>query len=154
MSAVRVSLSRFLGRGAADLRRQLLEGLLVASGLALPLTPVSCRTEIACHLWNVLNLRPGAGAVVGKGLRIVEVRVRRARSLRGAECRDGETGATPKRPGPKSIMPQIGAETQARAERGELKAGLAEECRALKKWAKSGFPSHPRVPKIKPIQNL
>lgn len=138
----------------ADLRRQLLDGSLIATGLALPLTPASCRTEIACHLWKALRLRPGVCEVVGRGLRIVEVRVRRACSPRAAERHDGATGPTQKRPGPNSIMPQITAEMRARAERGELKDRIGQECRALEQWAKANYPAHPRPPKAKSIQNV
>jgi hypothetical protein len=136
-----------------DLCRQLLDDRLIASGLALPLTPVSRRTDIAPRLWEVLTLRPGAGEAIGKGLHITEVRIRRPKQPRTAEGRDGAIGQALRRPGPKSIMPQIAAEMRARAERGELKVGIAEECRALEKWVKANHPEHPRPPKDKSIQN-
>lgn len=136
-----------------DLHRQLREGSLIASGLALPLTPASRRTDIRRQLWSVLSLRPGTGEVAGKGLRIVEVRVRRVRAPRAAERPDGANGPAPGRPGPKTIMPQIAAEMRARAERGELKDGIGAECRVLEKWAKVNHPKHPRSPKDKTIQN-
>ena len=138
----------------ADLRRQLRDGSLIASGLALPLTPASRRTDIARHLWALLRLQSSAGEVVGKGLQFVEVRVRRPRSPRAAERDDDKTNPAPRRPGPRSIMPKVEAEMRARAGRGELNERIGDECRALEKWAKMNYPQHPRPPKAKSIQNV
>jgi hypothetical protein len=61
--------------------------------------------------------------------------------------------AEAKRPGPRSLMSTIEQEMRSRAERGELKDGVTDECRALEKWARINFPEHSRPPKAKSIMN-
>ena len=49
-------------------------------------------------------------------------------------------------------MRAVEQEMRRRAGRGELCAGLAEECRALAAWASEKFPGH-QTPTAKTIEN-
>jgi hypothetical protein len=139
-----------------DFRRRLRAGELIASGFWLPLTPRSRREDIDPQLWDML--RPGTSTVKGGGLEMIRVRYRRAappdpRADRPAQETEpietraaadpGEIGGGP-RPTPKppargrgrpSIKGTLAAEMRRRAAAGELRPGIAEECRALEEWA-------------------
>jgi len=141
----------------ADLLRQLQAGELIASGFRWPVAPNSGREDVAADLWELLQLRIPTNEVVGNGLRMGQVRIRRAGqpdqvNSAGPEP-DLPTPAGKKRPGPHTLMPVIEQELRARAQRSELKNSLSDECRALENWARSKYPEHKRPPKAKSIMN-
>ena len=141
----------------ADLLRQLQAGELIASGFRWPVAPNSRREDVAADLWELLHLRIPTNEVVGNGLRLVQVQIRRAvqpyAGIGAGPAPRVPILADKKRPGPRTLMPAIEQELRARAQRGELKNSVSDECRALESWVKATFPQHGRPPKAKSILN-
>jgi hypothetical protein len=136
------------------LREKLRGGELIASGLHMPLDRDSRRLDISPELWSRLKLHIRPEEASGDGLRVVELRFRRATEPKGEPAPPVDEEIKPparKSAGRPSIMPMIEAEMRRRAERGTIEASLRREAEALAIWARRQFPDA-HVPKPKSIE--
>jgi len=163
-------------------REEVLEGLrtgvlnslrnagFLAFGIRMPINEASRPEPIAPVLWNALELDFRNAIACGgdreyRNVRIVQLDrcagaelalalalIRSLAAAREPRWTDQGTNDGPSFVGRRSLMRAIAQEMRRRAERGELCAKLAEECRMLAAWAREKFPGH-QTPGAKAIEN-
>ena len=144
---------------ALDLSKRLQRRELVATGIKLPISEQSERMVIPAHLWPVFLLSFGRSKAEAEGIEFVDVRVRRA-DARGA-AHESLRVAPPvasapavqlePRRGRPNIKPILAAEMRRRAERGELRGKITQECRALRAWAEQHVQGE-HIPQVNSIR--
>ena len=155
-------------RAALDTARQALEldfttrvqrRELVATGIKLPISEQSERMVIPAHLWPVFLLSFGRSKAEAEGIEFVDVRVRRA-DARGAAheflrvappIASAPAVQLEPRRGRPNIKPILAAEMRRRAERGELRGKITQECRALRAWAEQHVQGE-HIPQVNSIR--
>jgi hypothetical protein len=134
----------------------------MATGLEEPLTLDRARRPIPPHLWQVLRPDFMHSAVVGGGLKISGILVRRATeadqepmavstTVEELPAPDPDLIPEARPPGRPSMMPKIEAEMRRHAAAGQLCDTLSAESKVLARWAQTTHPDE-RPPRVKSIQ--
>jgi len=134
----------------ADFMERLRSGELTATGIKVPVHDESQPIVITRYLWFDLVPDFTRSSAKGRGSEFVGVRVRRASLDPDSTAQRVIDG--PSFVGRPSLMRAVEQEMRGRAERGELCAKLAEECRVLAAWVREAFPNH-QTPGAKAIEN-
>jgi hypothetical protein len=148
----------------AEITRILIDKLarreLIGSGIAVPLTATSRRSDIRPELWPLLAVDREFQAIVGNGLRFEKVLIREAPSATSSAAEQEQAVPVPQtqperpvrsRPGRPSIMSEIQAEMRRRAEADRLAPSMRQEAEGLASWARQNL-HEDTVPKAKSIE--